>query len=77
MAKWTVEYNGDIISVEARLNKCFLYLNGREIDSQIAYTSASLMGKSSSGESVRAVINAGMVRAHCNIYVNDTVIFKK
>jgi hypothetical protein len=75
MWKWTVEYNGDIITVHNKANRCFLYVNGREVDCQKGLVSGVLIGKTSSGESIKAVVSAGLFTIYCNIYVDDVKIF--
>ena len=76
MWKWTVEYKGDTITVEKKASKGLLYINGQEVDSQKGVASVSLIGKTSSGESVRAVVNAGLFKIYCSIYVDDVRVFK-
>ncbi|AIZ56864.1 hypothetical protein Mpt1_c09900 [Candidatus Methanoplasma termitum] len=76
MQKWTVNHNWDKISVEKRRNKCTLYINGKEVDSQGGPLGGSLIGKTPSGETVTATINSGFFgRTYCNIYINDVKIF--
>jgi len=75
MWEWTVEYEGDTITVKNKISKAILYLNGKEIDRQGGLTSASLIGKTSAGKSIRAVINAGMIKIHVSIYVDDLKVF--
>jgi len=75
MWKWAVEYEGDIITVKNKMSKAILYLNGNEIDRQSGLVGASLIGKTSSGKSIRAVLNSGLIKIHVNIYVDDVKVF--
>jgi hypothetical protein len=75
MWKWEIDYNGHHIAVKNRAFSAELYVDGKLVDSQKGATSSSLISKLPSGESVRAVVNSGVVKIHCNIYVDDVKIF--
>jgi len=75
MWKWTVEYKKDVITVENKATKCLLYVNGREVDCQKGMVSGSLIGKTSSGESIKAILTVGLIKVYCNIYIDDVKVF--
>jgi hypothetical protein len=75
MWKWDVDHNGHHITVKNKTFSSELYINGRLVDSQRGAASGNLISKLPSGESVRAVVNSGVFKIHCNIYVDDVKIF--
>lgn len=76
MRKWTLEYEEDVIIVENKARKCFLYVNGLEVDRQEGFARGHLMGKTSSGESISAFFDFGPAKVRCNLYIDDMVVFK-
>ena len=76
MVKWTVEFEEDVITVENTSNKCLLYINEREVDSQGGFMRGSLVGRTSSGDPIRAFLCPGLTKTRCSIYIDSTVVFK-
>jgi len=75
---WKVEYNGNVIEVKNKATSCSLLINGQAVDTMkgMYAVGATLIGKTPAGETVKAVLNSGMFKIHCNIYVNDIKIFQ-
>ena len=76
MWTWNVDYNGHTIMVKNRALSIEMYVDGKLVDTQGGVIGGgTLISKLPSGESIRAVITSGMIKIHCNIYVDDVKIF--
>ncbi|AIZ56865.1 hypothetical protein Mpt1_c09910 [Candidatus Methanoplasma termitum] len=67
-----------MIEVKNKLNSCSLLINGQVVDTMkgMYAVGATLVGKTPSGETVKAILNSGVLKIHCNIYVDDVKIFQ-
>lgn len=77
MKKWIVEFEEDVITIVNRLHRCSLYINKEEVDFHEGMSvRAFLMGKTTSGESVKAFLNVGLTKIHCDLYIDDMTVLK-
>lgn len=75
MKTWAVEYKEHKIAVKNKVSGADLYLDGKIIDTQKGVFGAGLVGCTPEGDSIHVTLNAGIIKIHCNIYVNDKKIY--
>ena len=73
--KWNYTHEGEQIEV---INNWFmgekLKINGRVVDEQSSFFSATLTGKLKDKTNVRAVIKANFITVNCSLYIDDTLV---
>ena len=76
--EWTVEYNGNMIRVENTWIRETLYVNAAIQDENIGLFAvrSKLWGKLPSGEEVKVSIGSTL-NFHCNIFVEQRLVYKK
>lgn len=75
MKKWQVNYCGNIIVVENRLNSERLYVNGELQDEQFGFGAirSRLWGKLQSDEIIKVSIGS-VLRMHCRIFIDNKLV---
>jgi hypothetical protein len=76
--EWKAEYNGNIIRVENTWVRETLYINAAIQDENIGLLASrsKLWGKLPTGEEVKVSIGSTL-NFHCNIFVDQKLVFKK
>jgi hypothetical protein len=76
--EWTTEYKGNIIRVENTWVRETLYVNAAIQDENIGLLASrsKLWGKLPTGEEIKVSIGSTL-NFHCNIFVDQKLIFKK
>ena len=76
--EWTVEHNGNMIRVENTWVRETLYINAAIQDENIGLLAprSKLWGKLPTGEEVKVSIGSTF-NLHCNIFVEQRLVYKK
>jgi len=76
--EWTVEHNGNVIRVENTWVRETLYVNAAIQDENVGLLASrsKLWGKLPTGEEVKVSIGSTF-NFHCNIFVEQRLIYKK
>lgn len=76
--EWTVECQGHLLRVENRSLRETLYVDGEIQDQCVGYFAfrAHLTGRLPEGGEIKVHIGAGF-RYHCNIFVDNRLIYSK
>jgi hypothetical protein len=76
--EWTVEYNGNVIRVENTWVRETLYVNAAIQDENIGLfaSRSKLWGKLPTGEEIKVSVGSTL-NIHCNIFVQQKLVYKK